>query len=79
VLRKTAPGAYRRIVEQVRAIAPFFDDFVLEPDAINPAVIQLAWRHTSDDALFLADAMSDGTLRFICLATLLLQPRRCQS
>lgn len=73
-LRKTAPGAYRRIVEQVRAIAPFFDEFVLEPDAINPAVIQLAWRHTSDDALFLADALSDGTLRFICLTTLLLQP-----
>jgi predicted ATPase len=27
-----------------------------------------------DDALFTADSLSDGTLRFICLATLLLQP-----
>lgn len=73
-LRATAPGAYRRIVEAVRAIAPFFDDFVLEPDVINPGVIQLAWRHISDDALFTADSLSDGTLRFIGLATLLLQP-----
>jgi len=72
--KTVAPGAYRRIVEAVRAVAPFFDDFVLTPDAINPAVIQLAWRHRADDALFTADSLSDGTLRFICLATLLLQP-----
>ena len=73
-LRAVAPGAYRRIVEAVRSIAPFFDDFVLESDVINPGVIQLAWRHASDDGLFTADSLSDGTLRFICLATLLLQP-----
>lgn len=73
-LRTVAPGAYRRIVEAVRSVAPFFDDFVLEPDVINPGVIQLAWRHTMDDGLFTADSLSDGTLRFICLATLLLQP-----
>jgi predicted ATPase len=73
-LRTIAPGAYRRIVEAVRSVAPFFDDFVLEPDVINPGVIQLAWRHTMDDGLFTADSLSDGTLRFICLATLLLQP-----
>lgn len=73
-LRSIAPGAYRRIVQTVRSVAPFFDDFVLEPDVINPGVIQLAWRHTMDDALFTADSLSDGTLRFICLAALLLQP-----
>ena len=37
-------------------------------------MIQLAWRHRTDDALFAADSLSDGTLRFICLATLLCQP-----
>jgi predicted ATPase len=73
-LRTIAPGAYRRIVEAVRSIAPFFDDFLLAPDGVNPDVIQLAWRHRTDDALFTADSLSDGTLRFICLATLLLQP-----
>src|SRR5262245_34850040 len=73
-LKTVAPGSYRRIVEAVRAVAPFFDDFVLAPDVLNPDVIQLAWRHRTDDALFTADSLSDGTLRFICLATLLCQP-----
>jgi predicted ATPase len=73
-LGQTAPGAYRRIVEAVRSVAPFFDDFSLAPDVVNPDVIQLAWRHRSDDALFTADSLSDGTLRFISLATLLCQP-----
>jgi predicted ATPase len=74
-LKQVAPGSYRRIVEAVRPVAPFFDDFSLAPDVINPDVIQVTWRHRSDDALFTADALSDGTLRFICLATLLLQPQ----
>jgi len=73
-LQTVSPGAYRRIVDAVRSVAPFFDDFVLAPDAVNPDVIQLAWRHRTDEALFTADSLSDGTLRFICLATLLLQP-----
>jgi predicted ATPase len=73
-LQTRAPGSYRRIVEAVRAVAPFFDDFILTPDVVNPEVIQLAWRHRTEDSLFTADALSDGTLRFICLATLLLQP-----
>src|ERR1700755_933480 len=62
-LKKTAPGAYRRIVAVIHAVAPFFEDFVLEPDVVNTSVIQLAWRHVSDDALFTADSLSDGTLR----------------
>jgi predicted ATPase len=73
-LRTVATGSYKRIVEAVRSVAPFFDDFILAPDTLNPDVIQLTWRHKTDDALFTADALSDGTLRFICLATLLLQP-----
>lgn len=73
-LKTVAPGAYRRIVEATRAVAPFFDDFLLAPDAVNRDVIQLAWRHRTDDALFTADSLSDGTLRFACLATLLCQP-----
>lgn len=74
-LHTTSPGAYHRIVTAVRSVAPFFDDFVLEPDAINPSQIQLGWRHASSDEYFSIDALSDGTLRFICLATLLLQPK----
>jgi predicted ATPase len=65
-------SAYRWIVGTVRQVAPFFHDFVLVPG--NRDYIQLRWRQVGSDAVFSAQQMSDGTLRFICLATLLLQP-----
>ncbi|HEY4245128.1 MAG TPA: AAA family ATPase [Kofleriaceae bacterium] len=75
-LRQQSPERYRSIVEQVQAIAPFFDDFKLEPDAINDRVILLEWRHRASDQSFDVSALSDGTLRFICLVTLLVQPEK---
>lgn len=75
-LRESADGrdaaAYRRIVGSLRQVAPFFRDFVLEPE--NQDQIQLRWREHETDAVFSAYQMSDGTLRFLCLSTLLLQP-----
>jgi predicted ATPase len=65
---------YRNIVETIRLVAPFFDDFVLRPSPLNPDKIRLEWREKGSDAYFNAHALSDGTLRFISLATLLLQP-----
>jgi predicted ATPase len=65
---------YRTIVDTVRQIAPFFDDFKLAPSRLNESRIRLEWREKGSDAYFNAHALSDGTLRFICLATLLLQP-----
>ena len=73
-LRKTAPLAFRSIEETVRLVAPFFDRFELRPDRLNEKKIQLEWRERGSDDYFDADTLSDGTLRFICLATLLLQP-----
>lgn len=63
--------AYRRIVSVVNQVAPFFDDFVLAPDERDS--IRLRW-HDNTEGVFSAHQMSDGTLRFICLATLLLSP-----
>jgi predicted ATPase len=65
-------AAYQRIVGAIRQVAPFFRDFVLEPEGNDS--IRLRWRQQDSDAVFSANQMSDGTLRFICLATLLLQP-----
>ena len=73
-LRTTEPSSYQRLLDQIQLVAPFFQDFVLEPDGLNENQIQLEWRHRSSDAYFDASSLSDGTLRFICLATLLLQP-----
>lgn len=64
-------AAYRRIVGSIRQVVPFFRDFVLVPE--NDRVL-LRWRQVDSDAVFSAIQMSDGTLRFVCLATLLLQP-----
>jgi predicted ATPase len=71
---KNFHDSYRRICSALRQVAPYFDDFVLEPDGLRPDLIQLAWREQGSDETFFASALSDGTLRFICLATLLLQP-----
>ncbi len=66
--------AYRRIVAAIRQVAPFFDDFQLRPDPLSERSIQLEWRERGSDTYFNAHALSDGTLRFMCLAALLLQP-----
>jgi predicted ATPase len=73
-LRDGDPRSYRRIIATVGQVAPFFRDFVLEPE-LSPERIRLRWRQVGTETVFPADAFSDGTLRFICLATLLLQAK----
>jgi predicted ATPase len=73
-LRKENSGAvYNRIVTTIRLIAPFFDDFELEPPGTGPDVI-LNWRDKGSDQVFGPHQLSDGTLRAVCLITLLMQP-----
>jgi predicted ATPase len=67
--------AYKQIVAAIQSVAPFFHDFYLEPSgAAGDENIILRWTHTRQEAPFSANALSDGTARFICLATLFLQP-----
>ncbi|MDX2111967.1 MAG: AAA family ATPase [Verrucomicrobiota bacterium] len=73
-LREKHKSAYVLIRNTVQRVAPFFDDFQLEPQKLNPDKILLEWKHKSSDAYFAASSLSDGTLRFIILATLFLQP-----
>lgn len=67
-------SAYSQIRRTVQLAAPFFDDFVLAPRALCPDTIQLEWRHRRSEAHFGTSSLSDGTLRFMALSTLLLQP-----
>jgi predicted ATPase len=65
--------AYAKIVKAVQRVAPFFLDFVFQPEPND--LIRLRWKHRGSEDYFDATMLSDGTLRFICLTTLLLQPR----
>lgn len=67
---------YQRIVKTIRMVAPFFGNFYLRPTVGNEERIQLEWTEAGHDEPFTASALSDGTLRFICLATVLLQPEK---
>jgi predicted ATPase len=75
LLREKHRGSYDLIVRTVQLAAPFFHDFRLDPLLLNPDTIKLEWRHKRSDQYFDASSLSDGTLRFIALATLFLQPQ----
>lgn len=74
-LKQKHLNSYLLIEKMVASIAPSFRCFYLEPNMLNPEMIRLEWKHTiGGDSIFSDWQLSDGTLRFICLATLLLQP-----
>jgi len=73
-IQQTDRTNYERIRDAVRLAAPFFDDFKLRPVPRNIELIQLEWLQKGSDYPFRPSQLSDGTLRFICLATALLQP-----
>ncbi len=74
LLNKKHPLEYDFIVKTVRLVAPFFDNFILRPHPHNEDLIELEWKDKRNNTPWNAHLLSDGTLRFICLATLLLQP-----
>lgn len=73
-LQEKHPTEYTLIKKAVQRVAPFFDDFDLKPSKLNENKIRLEWKHAGSDAFFDASSLSDGSLRFIALTTLLLQP-----
>lgn len=74
-LKERQQGSYELIRDTVKLIAPFFDDFLLrEQKRGTDELIRLEWRQKGSDFPFQPSHLSDGTIRFICLATALLQP-----
>ncbi len=70
-LRDHYNDSYRRIVSYVSDVIPQFQDFYLEPVGNS---ISLRWvDNSATDYRFNAHQLSDGAIRFIALATLLLQ------
>lgn len=67
------PKIYQRIIASIESIAPYFFDFFLEPE--NNGSIGLFWKNKYSEQIYDSYDLSDGTIRFIALATLLLQPK----
>ena len=74
-LRTKREATYKKIIETIQLIAPFLDDFLLESEKKGESeLIRLQWRQKGSSYPFQPWQLSDGTIRFICLATALLQP-----
>jgi len=68
-------SCYQLIVDTIRLIAPFFNDFLLRIENRGENdFVRLEWVQKGSDYPFQPNHLSDGTIRFICLATALLQP-----
>ena len=68
------PTNYSVILKTVQQVAPFIKSFVLHPMSLNESKIRLEWEHTQSEDYLDVSSLSDGTLRFIALAVLFLQP-----
>lgn len=74
-LRTKHPDVYSEILNSVRLVMPFFDDFLLDVAEFGEKQkINLSWKQKGSDYPMQPYHLSDGSLRFICLSTALLQP-----
>lgn len=74
-LKNQWPEEYQQIVNAIRLVMPYFADFNLEVRKFGAAEkINLSWFQKGSDYPFQPYHLSDGSIRFIALATALLQP-----
>lgn len=74
-LRNEKRFYYDEILNACRLVAPFLDDFLLDPRQLGPKTkVSLTWKIKGSDYPMQPYHLSDGSIRFICLATALLQP-----
>ena len=74
-LKNQYQRAYKQILAACQLVMPFLDDFILkEVTRGQKREVNLSWRQKDSDYPFQPYHLSDGSIRFICLATALLQP-----
>ena len=74
-LKETQSDVYKEIVRAVRMVIPSFGDFLLKPQRMGESEqVCLTWVKDGSDYPMQPYHLSDGSIRFICLATALLQP-----
>lgn len=68
--------SFRRLELIIQSAIPDFERFYLEPSPLGSQKIELQWNDRNlPDKYFTARDLSDGSIRFIALATLLMQPK----
>ena len=75
-LKEESSDIYKKICKTISLAVPLFDDFVLEPTTLSSGEeqIRLLWKQKDSDYELWSSQLSDGSIRFICLVTALLQP-----
>lgn len=75
-LSKEHPSVLSQIRRTIQLAIPIFDDFVFKPreKPTQEQEINLQWRQKNSDYVLWPSQLSDGSIRFICLVTALLQP-----
>lgn len=75
-LQRDNSDVYNKICRTIKLAVPFFGDFVLKPTmlASGEEQIRLLWQQADSDYPLWPSQLSDGSIRFICLVTALLQP-----
>jgi predicted ATPase len=71
-IRQNHPKIYNRIVMNIQSIAPYFSDFVLNPN--EKGFVGLYWNDKYSRYIYNVTDFSDGTIRFIALSILFMQP-----
>lgn len=74
-LKNEAEETYKEILQSCKLVIPYLDDFLLDVENFGPKEkVALSWHTQGSDYPMQPYHFSDGSIRFICLATALLQP-----
>lgn len=73
-IREQHPANYREILDTVRLAAPYIEDFLYREEPNESVDLEWLECGLEHGRIFGPRQLSDGTIRFTCLATLLLQP-----
>lgn len=71
-IREKEPLCYKRIIHVIQSIAPYFSDFYFNVSTAD--TVRLQWTDKYSSTIYGPTDLSDGTIRFIALTTLFLQP-----
>lgn len=71
-INRNYANVYNLIVKTIQSVAPYFLDFVLKSEPNGN--IKLRWQSKYSSTIYGVNDLSDGTIRFIALAVLFLQP-----